>query len=279
MNAELKSRNGRLWLVLGLLACLQSGCAMCANDYDCYYPAYGGSVPREDMVCGRVNSIIRPASRFGGPPVREDQLERDVPRDPVYREDDVISAPGEGSTAFESEMPYDLGGESAFVDETMPTDVQPMNFEVEEERSDFDGESWDEVGVSASSDEGYDDEPVAIYEPDYGYDEIAGDAPAELDPVEQVDWDAAYPSPEASPEPSPLSVSQNVTPIGSGVAPNKLRMPRARTLRDERPEPFPTSAVSMPTSSASSPSEAYIDRLRPLSQPPTLGAPSEMPRY
>ena len=38
------------------------GCAMCDSSQDCKYAAYGGTIERLDMVNGRVNSILNPAS-------------------------------------------------------------------------------------------------------------------------------------------------------------------------------------------------------------------------
>lgn len=38
------------------------GCAMCDSSQDCKYAAYGGAIERLDMVNGRVNSILNPAS-------------------------------------------------------------------------------------------------------------------------------------------------------------------------------------------------------------------------
>lgn len=54
---------GRLGLALVLLGFVSSatGCAMCSNPYDCFYGAYGGTWPREDMTSGRVGSAFSPA--------------------------------------------------------------------------------------------------------------------------------------------------------------------------------------------------------------------------
>ena len=49
-------RIGHLALAAMLLSL--AGCAMCANPFDCYYAAYGGRLPRTDMVHGRVGSIL-----------------------------------------------------------------------------------------------------------------------------------------------------------------------------------------------------------------------------
>ncbi len=49
-------------LALAALLISLAGCAMCANPFDCQYAAYGGRLPRADMVNGRVGSILDPAS-------------------------------------------------------------------------------------------------------------------------------------------------------------------------------------------------------------------------
>ncbi len=54
------ARIGHLALSATLISL--AGCAMCANPFDCQYAAYGGRLPRADMVNGRVGSILDPAS-------------------------------------------------------------------------------------------------------------------------------------------------------------------------------------------------------------------------
>lgn len=51
------ARLSPLVLLFGL-----SGCAMCSNELDGYYAAYGGKHARENRLHGRVGSIIDPAS-------------------------------------------------------------------------------------------------------------------------------------------------------------------------------------------------------------------------
>ena len=46
----------QLALVAAILSL--SGCAMCANPFDCQYGAYGSRLPRADMTRGRVGSIL-----------------------------------------------------------------------------------------------------------------------------------------------------------------------------------------------------------------------------
>ncbi len=53
------ARIGHLALAATLISL--AGCAMCANPFDCRYAAYGGRLPRADMVNGRVGSILDPA--------------------------------------------------------------------------------------------------------------------------------------------------------------------------------------------------------------------------
>ena len=54
------ARIGHLALAATLISL--AGCAMCANPFDCQYAAYGGRLPRADMVNGRVGSILDPPS-------------------------------------------------------------------------------------------------------------------------------------------------------------------------------------------------------------------------
>lgn len=54
--------NRPVLLMLALLMCAGSGCAICSNAYDCYYPAYGGLRPRGNMTHGRVGSAFNDAS-------------------------------------------------------------------------------------------------------------------------------------------------------------------------------------------------------------------------
>ena len=53
------ARIGHLALAAMLISL--TGCAMCVDSFDCRYAAYGGRLPRTDMVNGRVGSILDPA--------------------------------------------------------------------------------------------------------------------------------------------------------------------------------------------------------------------------
>jgi hypothetical protein len=130
-----------------------TGCAMCASDLDCYYPAYGGKRARADMVHGRVGSIIDPAhestesflvepdelpdsaSVVDGEPTAADAssdttpdkdaeeagTENQVPEGPELRSP-FRSTPNDG----ESEVPEEAG-ETDVQEETMETaDFDPL---------------------------------------------------------------------------------------------------------------------------------------------------------
>ena len=51
-------------VMLVLVVSLLSGCAMCANPFDEFYAAYGGSRPRADMLAGRVGSKFVEAGQW-----------------------------------------------------------------------------------------------------------------------------------------------------------------------------------------------------------------------
>ena len=55
-----------LLMAMALLTIAGSGCAVCSNTYDCYYPAYGGIRPRGNMTHGRVGSVFNDASAHAG---------------------------------------------------------------------------------------------------------------------------------------------------------------------------------------------------------------------
>ena len=268
--------DGRRWLPLVLLACLQTGCAMCASDFDDFYGAYGGSVCRDDMVCGRVNSIIRPARRLAmapadcdcGPhgqayPADDGTLDGTSPMGSYERGDDEQDRPHEPWPPYESETdrPYELApGQSS-----ESFGVQPTTFEIAPAEEDWgDGLDGDELG--------YDEEPVEVYEPDYGYDDDLDADQSSSVPRDQPVSDAAY-------EPAGgmmVDDHRRMTPIGSGVPTNTLRSGPPRTLR-QLEEELPTSALpgqGMPTQM---PEDDYIDRLVPLSAPPTPGFLSAPP--
>ena len=57
------ARIGHLALAAMLISL--TGCAMCVDSFDCQYAAYGGRLPRTDMVNGRVGSILDPAGGGG----------------------------------------------------------------------------------------------------------------------------------------------------------------------------------------------------------------------
>ena len=97
---------------------MQTGCAMCSNDFDCFYGAYGGRVCRDDMVCGRVNSVIRPAGGCGAACADGDCApEASYPTDGNYFSGEYDGAYVEGEYGHEEYLegqpyPADSYGES-----------------------------------------------------------------------------------------------------------------------------------------------------------------------
>jgi hypothetical protein len=55
------SRLGLLSLVLGAIAMMSSGCAMCCAPFDCNYTYVGGRWVRDNPSEGRVGSAFAPA--------------------------------------------------------------------------------------------------------------------------------------------------------------------------------------------------------------------------
>ena len=279
VKSDLKRIEGRRWLPLVLLACLQTGCAMCANDFDDFYGAYGGSVCRDDMVCGRVNSIIRPARRLAMAPADCDCGPQGQPGSADNGMVDEMSPMGsyestydEQGASHEAWPPYENETERPYELTPGPTSesfgVQPTTFTIAPAEEDWgDGLDGDELG--------YDEEPVEVYEPNYGYDD-------DVDASRASSTLSDEPVGEAADEPADDAMAVSVddhhrmTPIGSGVATNTLRSGPPRTLRqlEEKLPPSASPDQGMPTQM---PLDDYIDRLVPLSAPPTPGFLSAPP--
>lgn len=65
-------------LCLGLAAS-STGCALCYTPYDDAYSAYGGVAPRQDLMHGRVGSILSDPAYQPGPSVTDESVtERDL---------------------------------------------------------------------------------------------------------------------------------------------------------------------------------------------------------
>jgi len=108
--SAMSNRISRLALVAATM-CL-SGCAMCANPFDCQYGAYGSRLPRADMTNGRVGSIL------------DGSLGGIVSTAPIVQEE-------EGETYFEGTYGPEMDHEGEFYDdgEALYDEPQPIEYD------------------------------------------------------------------------------------------------------------------------------------------------------
>lgn len=233
---------------------------MCPDEFDYFYPAYGGVVCRDDMVCGRVNSAFCPANH--GPAAcdtcqrssghRADAEMNGGDADVIYEDDGYLPADGEADTyptepyELTPEERYDPGAALPVEDaRAVPGGVQNMNYEAAWEDEDADGARDGDAARREA------------FDPGYGYD------------------DAAHvPTPDGNVQTQALAAEARSAgtfsdqPIGSGVP-----SPR-QTGFVELPPPLP-SHRHFP---AEGPSEELLNKLLPISSPPQPGFLRPTPR-
>ena len=120
------SRLGHLALATMLISL--AGCAMCANPFDCYYAAYGGRLPRHDMVNGRVGSILDPAG--GGVQTTQE-----------IQTDNEAFAPEANGNLYDESDPSERPLTDGEMESVPPFDEESLDESLDDLDSDFDSES------------------------------------------------------------------------------------------------------------------------------------------